>query len=323
MAGVVSIAFDDLEFGDEIGQGGFSTVYDVKWTRKTRDNTDEPVRTQRETIQAAAKGLNKVHRSELEIMARLKHPNIVQLLGVVDDPPDFYLVLELCSGGSLRSYLDAHAQEGLHPCLANAWGEQSARAMEYLRKNQVIHRDVKSSNFLISASKNLKLCDFGLAKEADLTVTTKAKGTWGWTAPEIFLENHVSPSSDIFAFGTLLWELFTCQIPFLNAPYHEVMERVCKKGERPPIPTNCPSEIASLMNDCWNANRTSRPHITQVLQKICNLRQQLQGKLTNYIKTYNHFWLHTKDTKLLKVIKKYEQMQKWREMKYEEADFVF
>ncbi|XP_072034406.1 uncharacterized protein [Amphiura filiformis] len=274
---VTSIAFADLKFKEIIGKGGSSTVYKVQWTKKERDNTtDELVHSRRKTILAAAKRLNRVSKSELDILSRLRHPTIVKLLGVVDEKPDFFLVFELCDGGELRYYLKNNAKDGLHICLITAWGEQAARAIEYLHKKQVIHRDVKSNNFLITGSKNLKLCDFGLAKEADSTVTTKAKGTWGWVAPEVFTENHLSPSSDIFAYATMIWELLTCLVPFARAPYEEVWKRVCDQDERPQIPDDCPDQIAELMTQCWQADRTKRPTSEQVVQVISEYRKQIQ-----------------------------------------------
>ncbi|XP_072048729.1 mitogen-activated protein kinase kinase kinase 20-like [Amphiura filiformis] len=263
---------DDLEFIDQIGEGGFSTVWKVKWNRKERQEpSDNLVHCSRQPIEAAAKILNKINTPELQFLAKLAHPHVVKLLGVVDEVPDFHLILELCERGSLDSYLEKRADEDLHPCLLYCWGEQGARAIEYLHKINVIHRDIKSANFLITLNLNIKLCDFGLAKDADGTVTTKIKGTWGWTAPEIFQESHLSPYSDIFAFGTVLWELLTRKIPFKGVRFQEVKRRVCN-GERMPIPQECPQEFRELIEACWSGGRRNRPDITYVLQVICRVR---------------------------------------------------
>ncbi|XP_072036933.1 uncharacterized protein [Amphiura filiformis] len=265
---------EDLDFVDQIGEGGFSTVWKVKWNRKERQEpSDNLVHCSRQSIKAAAKILNKINTPELQFLAKLAHPHVVKLLGVVDKVPDFMLILELCERGSLDSYLENLSDEEVHPCLLYCWGDQGARAIEYLHKIQVIHRDIKSANFLITLNLNIKLCDFGLAKDADATVTTKIKGTWGWTAPEIFQESHLSPSSDIFAFGTVLWELLTRKIPFKGVRYQEVKKRVCN-GERMPIPQECPQELRALIEACWNGDRRNRPDITSVLQVICKVRDR-------------------------------------------------
>ena len=266
---------DDLEFIDIVGEGGFSTVWKVKWNRKQRhsDHDDDSTHCTRETIEAAAKILNKIDTPELQFLAKLSHPHVVKLLAVVDKVPDFLFILELCERGSLESYLQSHADEEIHPCLAYCWGEQCARAIEYLQQVNVIHRDIKSANFLITLRMNLKLCDFGIAKDTDITVTTNIKGTWGWTSPEVFQESHLSPFSDIFAFATVLWEILTRQIPYKGVKFQEIRRRVCS-GERLPIPEGCPEQIRDLITACWNGDRYQRPKIGHVLKIICSIRDE-------------------------------------------------
>ena len=199
MSTVRRINYNEVDFREPIGHGGYSTVFKGKW--KTR-----PV---------AVKRLNSPDNTEIEILANLKHPNIASLLGVVDEGPNFFLVLELCTGGCLRDYLNKKSNIPVHELLCLSWGEQAARAIEYLHSSRVIHRDIKSNNYLITnmESKNLKLCDFGISKTSAKTVTTEVKGTWGWTAPEVFSEDHVSPKSDIFSYATVLWEILPEECP--------------------------------------------------------------------------------------------------------------
>ena len=264
MPSVLSIARRDIDFeSNPIGHGGYSTVYRGRY----------------KSSHVAVKRLNRPDTNELEILSKLKHPNVVSLIGVVDQRPDYFLILELCEGGSLRDYLKANTP--VHELLCFAWAEQAARAIEYLQENvTVIHRDIKSNNFLITdlKTKNLKLCDFGISKTSAKTVTTEVKGTWGWTAPEVFKEERISPKSDIFSYATVFWEMLTGKIPFEGIVYPTIMHKVCILKERPPIPANCPEEISTFLRNCWKEDRYERPDIGEVLQTVINFRLQAQGK---------------------------------------------
>ena len=95
---------------------------------------------------------------------------IVKLIGVVPERVNYMLILELCDGGSLRrGFLSSHKGD-LPFEIQRSWAEQAARAIEYLQENNVIHKDIKSDNYLIATGNVLKLTDFGLAKLTDRTL---------------------------------------------------------------------------------------------------------------------------------------------------------
>lgn len=132
-----AISRSKLTFVKRIGSGGFSTVYQMTW-KSAKGNMD-----------IAAKKLNRNDDHELNIMSTLDHPNIVKLLGVVDEEVDFMLILELCEGGSLRSYLD---KQNEHPSKEEffSWAKQAAAPVKYLKEMKIVHKDIKSPNYMIS-----------------------------------------------------------------------------------------------------------------------------------------------------------------------------
>ena len=248
----------DFKRVSEIAQGGFGTVFKALWNHK----------------EVAAKWLSQQERNrEVEFLAKLDHPNIVQLLGVVDDGPDFYIILELCEGGSLRSYLNAH-RGGRLGLRFYDWAKQAARALEYLKTVKVVHKDVKSPNFLISKDYILKLADFGLAKNIDATISKATEtASYAWMAPELLRDNVLSPSYDIFAFGVVVWELWTTDIPFEDCKVAQnLVWRICNNNERPPIPADCPKRIADLLRQSWETNWKARPDIQHVLVVVSTLK---------------------------------------------------
>ncbi len=140
----------------------------------------------------------------------------------------------------------------------------------------MVHKDVKSPNYLITKDFILKLCDFGLAKEMDATITSATEtASYPWMAPELLKHNVLSPTYDIFAFGVVVWELWTTDIPFENCEAVNIMYRICQENERPPIPPDCPKPIANLMKWCWETDWKKRPSMEEALSMVSQSMTEL------------------------------------------------
>ncbi|KAK7385131.1 hypothetical protein VNO78_30842 [Psophocarpus tetragonolobus] len=159
---------------------------------------------------------------EIEIITTLHHKNIISLLGFCFDSGNLLLVYDLLSRGNLEENLHGNKK---NPVLFG-WTERYkvamgvAEALEYLHKNEgqsVIHRDVKSSNVLLSEDFEPQLSDFGLAKWASTSSThiicTDVAGTFGYMAPEYFMYGKVNDKIDVYAFGVVLLELLSGRKP--------------------------------------------------------------------------------------------------------------
>ena len=249
----------ELKFGDVLGKGGFSTVYHAIWTLVTSSTTAE----------VAVKKLNSVESKELDIMSKLDHTHIVKLLGVVDDAPDFFLILELCKGGTLRQYLNQLQTERLPFKQFLDWSKQVASPVGYLRRKGVVHKDIKSPNYLITEGNILKLSDFGISKELEKTMSNATQSaSYPWMAPELLKVCKLSPNYDIFSLGVVLWELWTTKSPFQGLKWQVVVMKVCRKNERLQIPADCPKQIADLIRRCWESDWQIRPDINTVLSTV-------------------------------------------------------
>ncbi len=251
----LKIKKEELHLVKQIGAGGYSAVFQAKWN-------DQDV---------AAKRLNLPDLDEVEVLSKLDHPNIVKLIGICHDHLDQILVLELCSGGSLRYYLDQlrSQKQRLPTKLVYDWAKQAAKPIQYLKQMKIIHKDVKSPNYLIAEGNVLKLCDFGLAKNSGFTIKNATeRASHPWMAPELLTDNVLSPTYDIHAYGVVVWELWTTEIPFEGLDPVNIICRICHNNERPVIPPNCPQDLADLMKQCWEKDWSRRPSIDHILMVV-------------------------------------------------------
>ena len=125
---------------------------------------------------------------EANILAMLKHENIIEFYGCCNQPGNFSLIIELAPFGSLYSFLQSPGAEKMNASVLLDWSRHIARGVQYLHTDapcKVIHRDLKSKNVVISADQTLKLCDFGASRFMAQTATMTLVGTFPWMAPEV------------------------------------------------------------------------------------------------------------------------------------------
>ncbi|XP_057867949.1 L-type lectin-domain containing receptor kinase IX.1 [Cryptomeria japonica] len=193
---------------DEIlGKGGFGAVY-----RGMLPTTNETVAIKR-ISQGSSQG-KKEYISEVTIISKLRHRNLVRLLGWCHEQGELLLVYEFLPNGSLDKYLFDESKDCLNWDARYSVACGIASALIYLHEEwdqRVVHRDVKASNVLLDSNFNAKLGDFGLARvvESDLAAsrTTVVAGTRGYMAPEYLETGKANPESDVYSFGAMALEI--------------------------------------------------------------------------------------------------------------------
>ncbi|KAM6948345.1 mitogen-activated protein kinase kinase kinase 12-like [Aplochiton taeniatus] len=252
----VQIKHEDLRFYENCGGGSFGSVYRAHWISQDKE--------------VAVKKLLRID-TEAEILSVLSHKNIIQFYGAVLESPNFGIVTEYASGGSLYDYLSSDQSEEMDMEQIMTWAMQIAKGIHYLHADapiKVIHRDLKSRNVVVTGDKVLKICDFGASKFLSHTTHMTVVGTFPWMAPEVIQSLPVSETCDTYSYGVVLWEMLTREVPFKGFEGLQVAWLVVEKQERLTIPSSCPVSFAELMRKCWQGDPKERPVFKQVLATL-------------------------------------------------------
>uniref|UniRef100_A0A671YFK2 Protein kinase domain-containing protein n=1 Tax=Sparus aurata TaxID=8175 RepID=A0A671YFK2_SPAAU len=263
-ASFVQIKFDDIHFYENCGGGSFGSVYRARWISQDKE--------------VAVKKLLKIE-NEAEILSVLSHRNIIQFYGAIVEAPNYGIVTEYASGGSLYDYLSSDESEEMDMGQIMTWAVEIARGIHYLHSEapvKVIHRDLKSRNVVLTAEKVLKICDFGASKFLTHTTHMSLVGTFPWMAPEVIQSLPVSETCDTFSYGVVLWEMLTREIPFKGLEGLQVAWLVVEKNERLTIPSGCPASFAELLRNCWSTEPKGRPQFKQILSTLESMSNDSQ-----------------------------------------------
>ena len=271
MDDVVQIKDIDLKIDEEIGLGGFGRVYRATWLSK-----DEQVAIKKLHATYLDKEAEKIFYNELKLMNRLRYDHIVNFYGACIEKEKYALVMEYMSVGSLYKMLHERNME-------ISWSDrlsialQAAKGINYLHRYepQILHRDIKSSNFLLEANHEgylVKVCDFGLAKTRSETTrqtktNTKLGFTLPWTAPEILDFKKHTDKSDIYSLGIVYWELATKEKPYDGFADDQITRSV-RDGSRLPIDEIKPSNFHAIIQTCWAHKPDERPDSISLIELI-------------------------------------------------------
>ncbi|GAM19693.1 hypothetical protein SAMD00019534_028680 [Acytostelium subglobosum LB1] len=215
---------DYYEFGNEIGRGAFSVV-----GLGTHKETGAQVAIKAIAKQHVAEADMKRFTTEIQIMKKLKHKNIIQLIEVFDSPEYLYLVLELVRGGELFDRIVGKGQYSEKDACNLV--RQIVSAVEYMHQHGVCHRDLKPENLLCSAEDEpeqfVRIADFGLSKifEGGEELKT-ACGTPDYVAPEILECKAYDTSVDMWSIGVITYILLCGFAPFYADTHHELFQKI-------------------------------------------------------------------------------------------------
>lgn len=212
----------------------------------------------------------KKFRSEAQAAAGLINPNIVNVYDVGEDRGLYYMVMELVEGVTLKQYIDK--KKRLSPKEVISIAIQMCGGIEAAHNRQIIHRDIKPQNVIISKDGKVKVTDFGIAKAATShTVTTAVMGSVHYISPEQARGGYVDAKSDIYSVGITLYEMITGRVPFDGTTSVEVAVKHLQEEITPPseIVPDIPYSLEQIILKCTQKNSECRyENIGELIQDL-------------------------------------------------------
>ncbi|KAG3110531.1 hypothetical protein PI125_g9922 [Phytophthora idaei] len=265
-ASVYEVKLREVNLVKRLASGPLSEVYAAVW-RDTKVGVK--LFMPREGVVDNLEEAVKNFRREIWVMHALKHPNIVKLLGASLTHSCYVLVMEYMPNGSLYEYLRDAANFFPHQLVVTS-AFDIASGMAHIHACDVLQRDLKSKNCLLSENLVVKVSDFGLARFRSLQYGSYTwVGTPFWAAPEVIRHEPYDEKADVYSYGIVLWELVERKDPYDNLNAFQVPLQVANEGLRPADFTRpAPLGLEQLMHQCWDADPEQRPSFADISQTL-------------------------------------------------------
>ena len=261
---------------EELGSGGMAEVY------RARDKLlDRPV---------AVKILHAAYRSDSEFIARfhreaqaaarLSHPNIVSIYDVGTDGSDHYIVMEYVRSKTLKDKIREESPLDIFTVVSIA--SDIANGLCHAHNNNIVHCDIKPHNILMTNDGHAKIADFGIARavtESTLTYSGNVVGSVHYFSPEQAQGGAITPKSDVYSLGVVMYEMLTNKLPFTG---DNAVTIAMKHVEEEPVPLNVlregiPPILEALVLRTMSKNPELRPTSLELIQALINVRAGLNS----------------------------------------------
>ncbi|PKA51145.1 putative LRR receptor-like serine/threonine-protein kinase [Apostasia shenzhenica] len=274
-------ATDNFSCSSLIGHGGYGMVYGGVLV----DGMIVAIK----RLQVGSFQGSKEFSTEIELLSRLHHRNLVSLVGYCDEEDEQMLVYEFMSNGNLRDHLSSNCKDPLSFPLRLRIALETARGILYLHSEAdppIFHRDIKASNILLDSKFTAKVADFGLSRLAPLPdiegvsadhVSTVVKGTPGYLDPEYFLTYRLTDKSDVYSLGVVFLELLTGMQPItfgknlvreVSMAYQSGRTFTIIDERMGSYPSDCIEKFVSLAYSCCQAQPDARPSMSAVVREL-------------------------------------------------------
>ncbi|XP_055792777.1 hormonally up-regulated neu tumor-associated kinase homolog A-like [Salvelinus fontinalis] len=207
-------------------------------------------------------------RREGHIQQMIRHPNITQLLDILETENSYYLVMELCPGGNLMNRI--YDKKKLDERETQKYVRQLVMAVEHLHRAGVVHRDLKIENLLLDEQDNIKLIDFGLSNCAGILgysdpFSTQC-GSPAYAAPELLSRKKYGPKVDVWSIGVNMYAMLTGSLPFTVEPFSlRALHQKMVDKDMNPLPPSLSTAAICLLKKLLEPDPAKRPNIHQVM----------------------------------------------------------
>lgn len=255
------IKFTDISISEEsLGEGNFGTVFKGIYKGSL-------VAVKKLKTLSCSTRMISLFSNEAYLISQLQHENVLRLVGSCSFPPNICLVTEYVSNQTLAHQLYIHhLQLSNNDILNLAKGISSG--MLHIHQHSIIHHDIRSANILLDDHWTPKIGDFGLAQLDSCIQPGTGVGSLRWMAPEVFRKEKYDQKADIYSFSMVMIEMLTGSVPFENDAPTQVSQRASNSSEnrRPTIPSSCPSELSTLIRECWDPFPEKRPSSEKLVE---------------------------------------------------------
>ncbi len=277
-----------FKLGEKIGEGGMAIIYKATQPALKRDVVIKKLKDPNREIIARFK-------REAYVSASFSQENVLAIYDFINTGRSYYLIMEHVDGDDLRDIIDYAAP--LPPHISTLIIQDVARGLEYTHTKNIIHRDIKPSNILISKKGDVKLIDFGVARDeapSKLTVTGMIVGTPSYMSPEQANGDKLSRQTDIYSLGVLLYEMVTGVKPFNGETNTEVLMKIVKGKFDSPTKHNrdLPYGIVRIIKKAMRKDTRRRyqnaTEMIRDLDKIIPWREQANKKdiISRFVENY-------------------------------------
>lgn len=278
-----------------LATGGAARIFLARQNSLDRDVVIKVLRRQL----SAQEEFRRRFAEEARLLARLEHPNIVQVIDFGEQDSYYYFVMEYVRGGSLRDLLERAESLPLDVALSIAYF--TARGLAYVHDHHVLHLDIKPANILLNREGAVKVADFGLARLVD-TQRNKGKsahpaGTPLYMSPEQVQGAPLDARSDLFSFGIVLYQLLTSRTPFSGNSSDEVFREILNCRVDPPsqLREDVPVFVDNLVMTCLQRDRSLRfSHGNALIADLHTVLEKLgihhpDERVQQYLSDPNHY----------------------------------
>lgn len=262
-----------------IGSGGMADVYKAK---DLKLNRLVAVKVLKQEFRADKKFISKF-RSEAQAAAGLSHPNIVNVFDVGNDDNIYFIVMELVEGITLKDYITKKGKLSIKE--ATSIAIQVSLGLEAAHARNIVHRDIKPQNIIISTDGKVKLSDFGIARVASSnTISSNAMGSVHYSSPEQVRGGYSDAKSDIYSLGITLYEMVTGRVPFDGETTVAIAIKHLQEEMVPPsqYTPDLPRSLEQIILKCTQKSVDRRyNNITEVIE---DLKHSLMDPNGNFVK---------------------------------------
>lgn len=262
----MKISIEDIDLGETLGKGTVGEVY--RGCLKS-DQQEVAVKFLQQAI-SQDKLVRARFEREMVILERLEHPHVIKYFGGGEFEGRLFYAMEVLDGGNVRDLLDRYGSLSWREVASIA--RQVCSALQHAHNHGIIHRDLKPSNLFLSSDAQVKLGDFGIARDthsADITSQGLTVGTHAYMPPEqIKGESNVTGKADLYSLGCVLFEMLSGQKPFSGTNFAVLFEQHLFK----PAPMvselapDCPTDLVKVIDQLLEKDPDERPFNARSVQ---------------------------------------------------------